>query len=360
MISVLKDWFHRYFSDPQAVILTILLLGGFTIVLTMGSMLAPVLGSIVIAYLLEGPIYQLEKRRVPRLVAVTFVYLIFLTTLLFIIFGLIPLLSRQVTQLVLELPNMVVQGRQLLLELPERYPALMSTDQVYEITGRLKTELGSLGQQVVSFSLSSIPGLITLTVYLILLPLLVFFFLKDKQSILDWFTSFLPRDRSLATRVWREMDLQIGNYVRGKFWEILIVGATTYVTFELMGLNYAPLLAVVVGLSVIIPYIGATVVTFPVALVAFFQWGWGEQFGWLVGAYFIIQAVDGNVLVPLLFSEAVNLHPIAIIVAVLVFGGLWGLWGVFFAIPLATLVKVLLSAWPRVRSSPAAERLPAL
>jgi putative permease len=63
-------------------------------------------------------------------------------------------------------------------------------------------------------------------------------------------------------------------------------------------------------------------------------------------AYGIIQALDGNVVVPLLFSEAVNLHPVAIIVAVLVFGGLWGFWGVFFAIPLATLVMAVLHAWP--------------
>lgn len=74
-----------------------------------------------------------------------------------------------------------------------------------------------------------------------------------------------------------------------------------------------------------------------------------------MAAYGIIQALDGNVLVPFLFSEVVNLHPVAIIVAVLFFGGLWGLWGVFFAIPLATLIKALLSAWPRhdVKQSPA-------
>ena len=64
-------------------------------------------------------------------------------------------------------------------------------------------------------------------------------------------------------------------------------------------------------------------------------------------AYLVIQALDGNVLVPLLFSEVVDLHPIAIIVAVLVFGGIWGFWGVFFAIPLATVVQSVLKAWPR-------------
>jgi len=345
--KVVRNWFRRYFSDPQAVLLAALLLGGFTVILTMGTMLAPVLASIIIAYLLEGLVRQLERRRIPRFPAVTLVYLIFLAVLLVILLGLLPLLSRQVTQFAQELPNMVARGRELLLQLPERYPNLISAAQIDELFARVRGELGGLGQSVVSVSLASIPGLIALVVYLILMPLLVFFFLKDKGVILGWVTGLLPRERSLPTQVWREMDGQIGNYVRGKFWEIMIVGSVSYTVFALFNLNYAPLLAVAVGFSVIIPYIGATVVTFPVALVAYFQWGWGDEFGWVVLAYLIVQALDGNVLVPLLFSEAVNLHPVAIIVAVLVFGGLWGLWGVFFAIPLATLVKVLLVFWPR-------------
>ncbi len=93
-------------------------------------------------------------------------------------------------------------------------------------------------------------------------------------------------------------------------------------------------------------WIGAFAVTLPVAMVGLFQWGLSPQFGYLILAYGIIQVIDGNVLVPILFSEAVNLHPLAIIVAVLVFGGLWGFWGVFFAIPLATLVKAVMNAWP--------------
>jgi len=64
-------------------------------------------------------------------------------------------------------------------------------------------------------------------------------------------------------------------------------------------------------------------------------------------AYAVIQLLDGNVLVPVLFSEVVSLYPVAIIIAVLVFGGIWGFWGVFFAIPLATLVNAVLRAWPR-------------
>ena len=95
----------------------------------------------------------------------------------------------------------------------------------------------------------------------------------------------------------------------------------------------------------LIPYVGAALVTIPVLAVALVQFGLGSEFWYIFIAYSIIQALDGNLLVPLLFSEAVSLHPLYIIIAVLFFGGLWGFWGVFFAIPLATLVKAVLSAW---------------
>ena len=184
-------------------------------------------------------------------------------------------------------------------------------------------------------------------IYLVLMPLLVFFFLKDKKIITEWFASFLPEDRGFAKQVWNDVDRQIANYVRGKFWEIIIVWFVSFIAFTILGLQYAMLLAVLVGLSVIIPYIGAAVVTIPVLLIGWFQWGWGSDFIWLMFIYAVIQALDGNLLVPLLFSEVVNLHPVAIIVAVLFFGGLFGIWGVFFAIPLATQVQAIMVAWPR-------------
>jgi putative permease len=160
-------------------------------------------------------------------------------------------------------------------------------------------------------------------------------------------SSLLPSRRPVLMQIWHEMNLQMANYVRGKVLEIVIVAIVSYISFLALGLDYAALLALLVGLSVVIPYIGAAVVTIPVLMVGFFQWGWEAQFMWLAVVYGIIQFLDGNVLVPLLFSEAVNLHPLVIILAVLIFGGLWGFWGIFFAIPLATLVKAIYNAWPR-------------
>jgi putative permease len=351
-MQVITDWFKRYFSDPQIVFLTLFLVIFFGIVITMGDMLAPVLASIVIAYLLEGIVTLLEKRGLPRLLSVIIVFILFMLFVALVLLGLLPLLSRQVTDFVQQLPAMISLGQKALMQLPERYPDLIPQAQVDQLIGQIRNEIASFGQQAVSWSMASVVGVITLIVYVILMPLLVFFFLKDKRLIIGWMVSHLPRHRRFAGTVWKDVDRQIANYVRGKFWEIVIIWAASLVTFTLLGLNYALLLAVMVGLSVIIPYIGAAVVTIPVLFVAWFQWGWGPDFIWLSVAYFVIQALDGNVLVPLLFSEVVDLHPVAIIVAILVFGGFWGFWGVFFAIPLATLVQAVLEAWPKPVENP--------
>lgn len=351
-MDIIRNWFRRYFSDPQVVILALFLLIGFAVVLTMGQMLAPVLAGVVIAYLLDGLVTPLERHALGRTWAVLLVFIAFMLFLLFAFFGIIPRLSFQLTQLVQQLPDMVSRGQAELLKLPERYPNFVTDEQIREFMAAIRAELGSMGQRVLSLSVASLVGLITLLVYLILVPVLVFFFLKDKNRIIGWLGSYLPRERHLSTAVWHDVNAQIGNYIRGKMWEIFIVGGVTYATFTLMGLQYAVLLSTLVGLSVIIPYIGAAVVTLPIALIAYFQWGWGSEFLYVLIAYAVIQALDGNVLVPLLFSEVVDLHPVAIIVAVLVFGGIWGFWGIFFAIPLATLVQAVLKAWPRKEPEP--------
>lgn len=346
MFESVKEWYQRHFSHPEAVLLVVFLLTGFVIIIYFGKMLAPLLASVVIAYLLEATVQTLERRGCGRNLAVIVVFSLFLAVLAFLVIGLAPIVSRQLSNFVQDLPRMVSHWRALLLRLPETYPNFVTTAQVDSVIHTMRSGITDLGQNALTLSLASIPVMVTVLVYLILGPVLVFFFLKDKVVITSWLMAFLPADHNVLTAVWRDVDDQIGNYVRGKFYEIFIVGSVTYFTLAVFGLAYAPLLAVLVGLSVIVPYIGAAVVTVPVAVAAYIQFGWGNDFIWIMVSYAIIQALDGNLLVPLLFSDVVNLHPVAIIAAVLVFGGLWGFWGVFFAIPLATVVKSLLKAWP--------------
>jgi putative permease len=329
-MNAILAWLRRQLADPQVVALALIVLLLALSVWMFGQMLKPLLASLVIAYLLNSIATRLRRRGVPHLAAVLLVFTLFLTVLLVCFFWLLPLLTRQMAQLFQQVPYMVAEVQQALLRLPERYPAIVSEQQIREVFAGFNSELIRFGQRLLSFSVASLMTLITILIYLVLVPILVFFLLKDRQLLIDWMAGFLPKDRHLTLEVWVEVDRQIGNYVQGKLVEILIVGTVTWIAFRFLGLQYAVLLAALTGLSVVIPYVGATVVTLPVALVAYFQFGLTPPFYYVIIAYAAIQFVDGNLLVPVLFSEVVNLHPVAIIAAILLFGGLWGFWGVFF------------------------------
>lgn len=351
MRKIFSKWIERYFSDEEAILLFVLLGVALLVILTLGQALAPVFSGIILAFLMQGGVNRLKQHKVPHLLSVILVFLAFIGGVLALLFIVMPLAWRQAANLFNELPGIMSQTQAVLLLLPERYPEFISETRILELIDLAAAELSQMGQWVVTFSLNSITSIMALLIYLVLVPILVFFFLKDGSALTRWWVSFLPEKRDMMKSVWFEMDDQIANYIRGKAIEIIVVGVATYIAFFFLGINYAALLAILVGLSVLIPYIGAALVTIPVALIAFFQWGWSSEFMYLMVAYGIIQALDGNVLVPLLFSEAVNLHPVAIIVAVLVFGGVWGFWGLFFAIPLATLFKAVVNAWPKAKMS---------
>lgn len=356
LLNVFGRWYRRKFSDPDAAMLLILIIITTALLLLWGELVMPVLVAAVIAYLLDWPVTHLVRIGLSRTISCSLVLLGFIAVSILLLVGLMPVVSRQSINLIQETPLIWQKAQDWILTLPQKYPDYVQVYQIHQMMEGLNDKLVEVGEQLISASVSSIGDLAALLVYLILVPLMVFFMLKDKPFFTHSISAVLPRERRLITQVGQEMNIQIANYIRGKVIEIIIVGAVSCVTFVLMDLRYAMLLGVLVGLSVLIPYIGAAVVTIPVAVVAMFQWGISPEFWYLMTAYFIIQALDGNLLVPVLFSEAVSLHPLYIIVAVLFFGGLWGFWGVFFAIPLATLVKALITAWS---SNPPAQQHPA-
>ncbi len=349
MIEVIKGWFEKHFSDPQAIFLVAVLFFGLALVLYWGKILTPVLAGVVIAYVLEGLVCKLQRLGVLRLPAFLLTYALFITALALILFGLVPLVISQVTQLVTDFPKILEKLQQLILSIPDEYP-IFADQEIEKMLGSFSSELVAVAQKLVSVSLSSVVDVFTVLVYLVVVPLLVFFLLKDKEDIKSWFKRFSPEDRGLAYSVWKEVDVKMGNYIRCKLLEIVIVGVATFIPLKYMGMNYAATMSLLVGLSVIIPYVGAVAVTIPVAMIAWFQWGASSDFVYLMIAYLAVQFMDGNVLVPLLFSEVVNMHPAAIIISVLFFGGLWGVWGVFFAIPLATLVQAVINSWPSIQA----------
>lgn len=345
MFNMIKSYYKKYFSHPEVIWLLLFLVIGFGLVITIGHILAPVLISIVIVYLIEWLVSKLVAFNIKRNIAYLLVYIAFLAAFVGLILFFL-LLWRQLSNLFKDLPIMLFNAKAALIQFAEQYPSFLPKEQIDSLGSSILIYIQDWAKHQVSSSFSYISIIITWLVYLFLVPLLVFFLLKDRDIIIGWIVKFMPKNRRSLKVICLEMDQQIGNYLRGKIIQIIIGSVVNGLVFLYFNLNYAILLAVVVGLAAIVPYVGTVLASIPLIFVGYLQWGFQADLAYLLISYMVLQIIDGNVLVPILFSKAVNLHPVAIVLAVLLFGNWWGFWGVVFAIPLATLVKTVLLVWP--------------
>ncbi len=349
MLKFFKDWYNTHLTDPNQVALALLILFITIITYILLATVVPILVAIILAYMLEGIVKSIsEKYALQRTTAVLSVYISFLILSFMTVILLVPVMLNQISLFIKSFPSMLERGKDLLLNSSNGESGLFSQSQISEILSGINSEISMLGSSIISFSLSSAGSLIETIVYIIIVPIMIFFLLYDKQSINEWFKKFFPEKLDLSRKAYAELDLKLGNYIRCKLIEIIIVWVASTFFFAILGLNYSLLLGFLCGISVIIPYVGAIAVTIPIVIVAYFQWGTSTEFWYIIIAHTLIQIIDGNVVVPLLFSDAVNLHPLAILISILFFGTIWGIWGVFFAIPLAVLFNTLLTIWPRV------------
>ena len=346
MLQELNKVLKKIFSNEETIVFSFVLLIFFIVISFFGSVLTPFIISIIVAYLLVGMQKKIQSYNISEKISLVITFSIFIVTGAALVIWLVPLLYTQLQAFVIDVPNLINNFRDFISELPSKFPDLVSSDQITIFFQAVSEEVSALAQNIVKTSISSIQSAITVLLYIILFPILVYFFLFDRKNIIDGFLKVIPGKREMFTSIWTEMDIQLSNYVRGKTIEIFIVGIAAAIIFSSLGLRYSALLSVLVGLSVIIPYVGAFLVTIPVVVVGLLQFGLGTQFTILISLYLLLQALDGNLLVPIIFSETVKLHPVIIILAVFIFGSIFGFWGVFFSIPIATFIKAVWNAWP--------------
>ena len=346
MFEQVNKVLKNIFSNEETIIFSLAILLFFLVISFFGSILTPFMISIVVAYLLVGMQKKIQSYDVSANVALIITFSVFIITGTALLIWLVPLLYIQLQAFILDVPNLINNFLDFISGLPAKFPDLVSSEQISIFFQAVSEEVSAIAQNIVKSSISGIQSAITFLLYIILFPILVYFFLFDRKNIIEGFIKIIPGKREMLTNIWAEMDIQLSNYVRGKTIEIFIVGIAAAIIFASLGLKYSALLSVLVGLSVIIPYVGAFLVTIPIVVVGLLQFGLGTEFYLLIGLYLLLQALDGNLLVPIIFSETVKLHPVVIILAVFIFGSMFGFWGVFFSIPIATFIKAVWNAWP--------------
>lgn len=231
-------------------------------------------------------------------------------------------------------------------KLPEAYKNIIPKEQLHEIVDSAKTQIKNWISPILTTQLAPfILDTVYLLVYFLIVPIFTFYMLKDKDKLLQLSKKYLSNYNEV-TSFWIEMNKKIAQYLNGKIIHIILISILNGSAFALLGLNYSLLLGIGVGISVVIPYVGAIIITVPVIAIGLMQFGLSGDFAWLIGIYIVIQFIDGYLITPMIFSETLNLDPFSILVAIVVFGGIWGIWGVILAIPLATFVKTIFTMWP--------------
>ena len=299
-------------------------------VLINSSFLLPIVVSITISYLLYNIKFMLKKLGLPEIIAFLITYSIFITLFSTIFSILLPNIFKQSVILINDMPLIMQKVKIITYKLTKKYIPMSISEQTNLLFSNAITYTQGLGKAIISTSLLSIAIIIKWIIYAFLIPILVFFFLKDHDIIIQWFSNIMPEKSFFWKKIWKHINTQINNYVLGKIIEIIIISIMTYILFKYYDLAYADLLAISVGMSVVMPYVGALVVSAPVIFTSAVQFGLSNDFFYLNLTYAIIQIFDGNILVPVLFSEVVKLHPISIILSVIIFGATMGIYGVFF------------------------------
>ena len=339
MLQRINQWLLSFFSNPNINKLALLGLTVAVLLWLFIDALAPLLFGLLIAYLLEDIVIKMTtgRWRIPRAAAAAIVVFATVCLVIIIVSGL-PRFLFELRELGNRLPEIAI-----LLEvvtgsinnyLPEGIT--LNKDVIAVKIGEAVTELA---RYLLNNTLGFAGNVFAVLLYAVLLPLFIFFMLKDKEAIVDYGRRMFFTPLPAMCELWKKIDSEFGAYIRGKFIEASIIGIMSWLVFLFFRMDYAFVLATAIGLSVFIPFVGAIVVTFPVVLFAYLQFGWGTDFAFIVILYSVIQIFDGQLLVPLLFSEIVKIHPVSLFIAIVFFGNVWGVWGVFFAIPLAVIIK---------------------
>lgn len=301
------------------------------------AILAPFLVAMIISYVLNPIVCMLSDRKVPRSIAVLLIYAVFLTCLAVILINMIPMLIRQLEELNEHLPEFTVQAQSLMTNLDSKLlPSGVRTGMnswLYTLETRLANGISGL--------MDHIGTAINMLFNVFIVPFLIFYILKDFEVFQRTAVSHLPRNRRKAiVALLKEIDTALGNYIRGQFLVCLIIGVFAYIGYVLIGMPYALLLASVVAVFNIVPYIGPFLGAAPALLMA-------TTISWKMVLFvglvnLVCQLLESNVISPQVVGRKLHLHPLLIIFALLVGGQLAGTVGLILAVPVFAVLKVLL------------------
>lgn len=374
MFVLLKRWYWRHFSQPGTIEFALVLFGAFLIVYYFMWLVGPIVVALCLSYCLDWAVrWGIRRFKISRFCASSIVMTLFVGLCVGLLLFVAPKILQQGSQFYQKAQEFSQNASESADVTDENIDEVVATS-IYELIERMPEPLSSMVTReeieiavndarasimknltviIKTQIMPSVMNVATWLMYMIVVPIFMFLMLANKHILQRRLRTYvLPNNQELISVFWPRINAQIEGYIRGKLIHIFVITIVNTLAFLAFDLNFSFLLGFGVGLSVVIPYVGAAIITVPIVLIGLVQFGFSSIFFYLMAVYIVIQLLDSNVLTPFLFSKAMNLDAFSILAAIMIFGGLWGFWGVFLSIPLATFISTLIVHWPNADKDP--------
>lgn len=319
----------------------------------LGNVMLPFLVGGALAYFLDPVADRLERAGLSRTAATSVITLAAVLLIVLLVLAVIPTLVNQLVALVNSAPEI---AKKLQAILTERFPSLNDdTSAIRETLAKIAETIQSKGGALAEGVISSVMGVISAAVFILVVPVVAFYLLLDWDHMVDRVDSLLPRDHvPVVRRLATEIDTVLSAFVRGQLSVCVVLGLYYSVALMLAGLQFGLVVGAIAGMITFIPYIGAIVGgALAIGLALFQFWGDWVSIGLIAGIFGIGQFLEGNILTPKLVGSSVGLHPVWLLFALSAFGTLFGFVGMLVAVPVAASLGVLIRfAISQYRDSP--------
>lgn len=325
-----------------AAVYKILSNGGMVI-----TMIIILFASAVLAYIMNPIVNKLEKKKIKRPLAILIVYLGIIALIAVMIMTIGPKIVEEITEFGQKLPSYAAYIYRMTMDFYDRHldqinkmaNALDVESPENMISSTLSTVKNSLSDWIVSFA-TGLSGFFGKVFNLVLIPIITFYMLKDKDKFKDFAIKRLPwRRRDEIIGIFREIDEVIGNFIRGQLIVCAFIGVATSIALAIIGIEFSIMIGIFAGIFNIVPYLGPIIGLVPAAIMALIDDP--IKIVWVVIAITVIQQFESNFITPKIVGDSVGLHPLVVMTAVILGGAYFGLIGMLFAVPAVAVARIM-------------------
>ena len=321
----------------------LLFLAGFLVLIyVLRDVLLPFVAGMAVAYLLDPVVDRLERFKVSRTLGTTIVVLAFFVVTIGLMLLLLPLLQTQVEQFAKSVPTYVELIRERVgpkvQEMLAGFDEESAVNKLPDLAGNALTWIGNIFGKL----LSGGAWLANVLSILVITPIVSFYLLRDWDRMVETIDGWLPREQAPTIREqMRAIDRTLAAFVRGQGTVCLVLGVFYAIGLSLAGLDFGLVIGLFAGLISFVPFVGSTLGAILSVGLAFAQFDSWQPVAIVAGVFVAGQLIEGNFLTPNLVGDAVGLHPVWVIFALLAGGALFGFLGVLLAVPVAAVIGVL-------------------